>query len=89
LWKAGRYKLAAPVPKTGSASPRRERYSRLPPYYLTLNQRKSHEARSPLPKSAALSQELQTKPCAPNQAGEVEYRISSGALRSETTDQKV
>ena len=31
LWKAGRYKLAAPVSKTGPASPGRERYSRLPP----------------------------------------------------------
>ncbi len=31
FWKAGRYKLAAPVPKTGSASPRSEHYRRLPP----------------------------------------------------------
>ena len=31
LWKAGRYKLAAPVSKTGSASPRSEHYRRLPP----------------------------------------------------------
>lgn len=31
LWKAGRYKLAAPVLKTGSASPRSEHYRRLPP----------------------------------------------------------
>src|SRR5882724_4655957 len=31
FWKAGRYKLAAPVSKTGSASPRSERYRRLPP----------------------------------------------------------
>ena len=30
-WKAGRYKLAAPVSKTGSASPRSEHYRRLPP----------------------------------------------------------
>ena len=29
--KAGRYKLAAPVSKTGSALPRSERYRRLPP----------------------------------------------------------
>ena len=31
IWKAGRYKLAAPVSKTGSASPRSEHYRRLPP----------------------------------------------------------
>jgi hypothetical protein len=31
FWKAGRYKLAAPVSKTGSALPRSERYRRLPP----------------------------------------------------------
>ena len=31
FWKAGRYKLAAPVSKTGSASPRSEHYRRLPP----------------------------------------------------------
>src|SRR5712672_1667868 len=30
LGRAGRYKLAAPVSKTGSASPRSERYRRLP-----------------------------------------------------------
>jgi hypothetical protein len=30
--KAGRYKLAAPVPKTGSATPRPEHYRRLPPF---------------------------------------------------------
>ncbi len=30
LWKAGRFKLAAPVLKTGSASPRSEHYRRLP-----------------------------------------------------------
>ena len=32
FWKAGRYKLAAPVPKTGSALPRPEHYRRLPPF---------------------------------------------------------
>src|SRR5882724_9836183 len=31
FWKAGRYKLAALVSKTGSASPRSEHYRRLPP----------------------------------------------------------
>ena len=31
FWKAGRYKLAAPVLKTGSASQRSEHYRRLPP----------------------------------------------------------
>src|SRR2546423_15522793 len=33
LRKAGRYKLAAPVSKTGSASPRSEHYRRLPPAF--------------------------------------------------------
>jgi hypothetical protein len=33
LWKAGRYKLAAPVSKTGSASPRSEHCRRLPPLF--------------------------------------------------------
>src|ERR1051325_5857848 len=88
IWKAGRYKLAAPVSKTGSASPRSERYRRLPPGLLTLNQRNSHETRSPLPKPVALPQELQTQSSGPpHQAGEVEYRIPPGALRSETANQ--
>ena len=35
---------------------------------LTLNERKSHEARSPLPKPIALSQELQTESSPANPA---------------------
>src|SRR2546426_12484337 len=80
FWKAGRYKLAAPVPKTGSASPRSERYRRLPPFLAEPpNERKSHEACSPLSKSVALSQELQTKSCHPNPPGETELRLSPSA----------
>src|ERR1051325_1889561 len=102
IWKAGRYKLAAPVSKTGSASPRSERYRRLPPVFQqrpaqaasrsskaepppdkrktaehyragrplsNINERKSNEACSPLPKPIALSQELQTGSLDPNPAG--------------------
>ena len=32
FWKAGSYKLGAPVPKTGSPLPRPEHYRRLPPF---------------------------------------------------------
>src|SRR5262245_53659090 len=39
-----------------------------------INERKSHETRSPLSKPIALSQELQTRSHAPHQAGEVEFR---------------
>src|SRR5262245_17254592 len=53
---------------------------------LTLKERKSHEARSPLPKPIALSQELQTKSCHPNPPGETPLRFSPGALRFETAD---
>jgi hypothetical protein len=55
---------------------------------LTVNERKFHEARCPLSKPIALSQELQTK-SSPNQARETELRVPSRALRSETTDQNV
>jgi len=55
----------------------------------TINKRKSHEARSPFSKSVALSQELQTKSCHPNPPGEIEFLISFGALRFETTNQNV
>ena len=58
-------------------------------HFQTLNERKSHETRAPLPKSVALSQELQTKSCDPNQAGEVDLCLSAGALRFETANQNV
>ena len=58
--------------------------------HLTLNERKSHEARYPLPKPVALSQELQTKSNPPNPPGrEIEFRFSPGALRFETANQNV
>src|SRR5271157_3028232 len=60
IWKAGRYKLAAPVSKTGSASPRSEHYRRLPPF-LNPQRRQNHETCHPLPKPVALPQELQTE----------------------------
>jgi len=73
----------------------RRRQRRVPPAprhwtrnSITLNQRKSHEARSPLSKPIALSQELQTKSY-PNQAGEAELCFSSGAFRSEAANQNI
>lgn len=51
---------------------------------LTLNERRSHEARSSISKPIALSQELQTKSSAPSHAGEIEFSFSPGAFRSET-----
>ena len=107
--KAGRYKLAAPVSKTGSALPRSERldsqfrHESVAPSIAvryrepwsdafrqpsTINERKSHEVCSPLPKPVALSQELQTKSCPPHPPGEVEFQLPPGALRIETANQK-
>src|SRR5262249_28814489 len=69
FWKAGRYKLAAPVSKTGPASPGSEHYRRLPPI-LSINPQPgvNYETRSPLSKPVALSQELQTGPAHPHPA---------------------
>src|SRR5436190_7496083 len=73
FWKAGRYKLAAPVSKTGSAH---TEVGALPTpsailavcQHLTAtpNERKSYATRYPLPKPVALSQELQTRSSHPN-----------------------
>jgi hypothetical protein len=80
----------APVPKTERASGLRGCNPYSIPIFLTLNQRKSHEARSPLSKPVALSQELQTKSCHPNlPVGEAAFQLSSGRLRLETTNQNV
>src|SRR5271168_4933877 len=69
LWKAGRYKLAAPVPKTGSAQTRgRSITDAFRQFQTNINERKSHETRSPLSKPVALSQELQTKARHPHPA---------------------
>jgi hypothetical protein len=57
--------------------------------HSTLNERKSHEARSPLPKPTVVPQERQTKSCPPNPPGEVEIQLSSCALRFETTNQNL
>ena len=69
LRKAGRYKLAAPVLKTGSA---RAEVGALPTpsaKSLTRTERKAHETRHPLSKPSAPSQELQTKSAHPRPIG--------------------
>ena len=53
---------------------------------ITINERRSHETHSPLPKPVALPQELQTKPCHPDCPGEAAFRVSPGAIRFETKD---
>ena len=76
LRKAGRYKLAAPVSKTGSAQTRGGRATHAF-RHLNLNERKPHEKRPSLSKSTSLAQKLQTTPCHPNSAGAAaEYRVS-------------
>ena len=88
FWKAGRYKLAALVSKTRSA--RAEVGDRrLPPDFQPLNERKSHETSPPLSKPVALPQELQTQSCPPHPSDQAALQLSSGALRSETTNQNV
>ena len=58
LRKAGRYKLAAPVPKTGSALPRPEHYRRLPPFnHQPAGDPYDH---SPVPSAVAAEQVVQT-----------------------------
>ena len=59
--KAGRYRLAAPVSKTGSGPTGDRSVTDAFRHLPTLNERKSHETHSPLSKPIALSQELQTK----------------------------
>ena len=44
LRKAGRYKLAAPVSKTGPALPGREHYSRLPPLFFEARKQIAHHS---------------------------------------------
>src|SRR6266404_6212656 len=80
FWKAGRYKLAALVSKTGSAH---AEVGALPTpsailamcqhLTATLNERQSYATCYPLPKPIALSKELQTKSCHPNPTGELEF----------------
>jgi hypothetical protein len=57
--------------------------------FQTLNERKSYEARPPLPKPIVVPQELQTKSYHPNPPGEAEFFVSSGALRLETANQNL
>ena len=84
FWKAGRYKLAAPVLKTGSVQV--EVWAVPKPSATFNHQRKeSNEVSSPFPKPVAVSQRLQSKSCNPNPpGGEVEVQLSTGALRVET-----
>jgi hypothetical protein len=163
LRKAGRYKLAAPVSKTGSDLRSREHYPGLPPFnyqpkgahhdnhssiraeMATREAAKAHRAETknrqqegptgppnavepdalsnlfpgrqpfgisstvapviqgsgkrkkgaasetgnPISKQIALSQELQARTHAPNQAGENQSGISAGAFRCETRNQNV
>ena len=82
FWKAGRYKLAAPVLKTGSVH---TEVGALPTPSASLNhnQRQSHETDYPLPNSVALSQELQTKSNNSNATGrKAEPRVPPLARRS-------
>ncbi len=66
--KAGRYKLAAPVPKTGSAQTRGRSVTDAFRQFQTHNERKPHEIHCSPSKPVALSQELQTKACHSNPA---------------------
>ena len=76
LRKAGRYKLAAPVPKTGSAQTRGRSVTDAFRQFQTLNERKSHEIHCALSKPVALAQELQTKSGHANPAHrEAEHRV--------------
>src|SRR5439155_24394624 len=80
FWKAGRYKLAAPVSKTGSAQTRGRSVTDAVRQHLTPNERKSYATCDPLPKSVALPQELQTKSCHSNPTSrETELHFSSDA----------
>src|SRR5437773_2648902 len=87
FWKAGRYKLAAPVLKTGSA---RAEVGALPTpsailaayQHLTATPqpKETYATCNPLPKPVALSQELQTKSCHSDPTGhEAELHFSSDA----------
>src|SRR5437762_8126354 len=84
FWKAGRYKLAAPVLKTGSA---RAEVGALPTpsailaacQHLTATPqpKETYATCNPLPKPVALSQELQTKSCHSDPTGhEAELHFS-------------
>src|SRR5438552_13785607 len=93
FWKAGRYKLAAPVSKTGSAH---TEVGALPTpssilavyqnLTATSKERKSYATCYPIPKPVALPQELQTKSCHSHPTGpEAELHFSSNAtVRFET-----
>jgi hypothetical protein len=80
FWKAGRYKLAAPVSKTGSAQTRGRsitdafrHFGHVPTLNRNPQRKETYATRYPLPKPIALSQELQTRSSYPNPTGEVEF----------------
>src|SRR5581483_5359266 len=76
----------ASVLKTERASQLRGCNSYTIRHFFNPNERKSHETRHPLPEPVAPAQELQTQSY-PNQTGEADLCVSSGALRSETANQ--
>jgi hypothetical protein len=75
----------APVPKTERASGLRG----CNPYTIRQFSINHYETHTPLPKPAALSHELQTKPCHPNPLHKAEIHFSPRAVRSETTNQNL
>ncbi len=87
FWKAGRYELAAPVSKTGSAQTRGRsitdaflHFGRVPTLNRNPQRKETYATCYPLPKPVALSQELQTKSRHPNPTGhEAELHFSSDA----------
>src|SRR5690349_23910771 len=68
LRKAGRYKLAAPVSKTGSVLTEVGAIP-TPSANLTVNHRRSHASRNQISKPVALSKELSAKTKHYNSAG--------------------
>jgi hypothetical protein len=77
FWKAGRYKLAAPVLKTGSALSR-GRGSTDAFRHLNLNKRKNNETCYPLSQPVAVSHQLSAESSSAHPAG-YEYCLSPGA----------
>src|SRR5439155_16235735 len=80
FWKAGRYKLAAPVSKTGSAQTRGRsitdafrHFGHVPTLNRNTQRKETYATCDPLPKPVALSQELQTRSSHPNPTDEVEF----------------
>lgn len=89
LWKAGRYKLAAPVLKTGSVT---TEVGALPTPSATLtikNKGAADETHNQKPKSVASAKELQSKPNSSNPTGQNAVCFLPGAFRSKTKDHRL